>query len=180
MRVGILCLFFFVVFAIAFLFSGDTATTIIAGEDSVGSWMSGVLLIISAAVSANAASVRKPYPWLLFTIFFALLAVDENFMIHEGLKRWIVFSRFEATGEAVYWIGELPVIAGAFVGALVAFVMWRHVDQKARWLIALGVIFGLISVTMDVVAYGVVWEDSCKLIGELAVTSALVWDVQKQ
>jgi len=175
----ILLLFFFLVFAIAFAFIDKSPLLIIGGEDSVGAWMSGTLLIISSTTTAIIASRRGWYPWMIFAVFFILLAIDENFMIHEAIKRHIVFVRYEASGDPVYWIGELPVIIAACIGAFVAWIMWRNVDRNVRWLIAAGVIFGSISVTMDVVAFGILLEDSCKLIGELAVASALVWEVQK-
>jgi hypothetical protein len=175
-----LCILFFLVFAFAFAFTDRSPLLIIGGEDSVGSWMSGTLLIISSTTTAIIASKRGWFPWIIFSLFFFLLAIDENFMIHEAIKRQIVFVRYEASGDPVYWIGELPVIIAACIGAVVAWVMWKNVDRQVRWLIITGVFFGAISVTMDVVAFGVLWEDSCKLIGELAVASALVWNVQKQ
>src|ERR1041385_7841820 len=129
MGVGLLCLFFFLVFAIAFGFSDLTPVMIIGGEDSVGSWMSGVLLIISATITAIAVLKRGWWPWMIFTIFFILLAVDENFMIHEAIKRHIVFTTFESTKHPVYWKGELPVIFAACNGFVVAWIMWKNIDR---------------------------------------------------
>jgi hypothetical protein len=177
--VVLLCTFFFLVFAIAFLFGNLTPTLIIGGEDSVGSWMSGVLLVISATTTAIMASKRGWWPWMIFSVFFILLAVDENFMIHEAIKRHIVFTTFESTDHPVYWKGELPVIFAACNGLLVAWIMWKHIDKSVRWMVVTGVIFGTTSVIIDVLSAGVLWEDSCKLIGELSVTSALVWNTQK-
>ncbi|MEI9918874.1 MAG: hypothetical protein WDO14_08720 [Bacteroidota bacterium] len=178
--VSILCLFFFLVLAIAFVSSDLSATMIIGGENSVGEWMSGVLLVISATVTAVDALRRGWRPWMIFSLFFILLAVDENFMIHEAIKRHIVFSSFEKTNHPIYWIGELPVILAACFGAVVAWMLWKNIDKGIRWLIPAGVIFEIASVTIDVMSAGVLWEDSLKLIGELCVTSALGYDVQKQ
>lgn len=177
--IGILSLFFCLVFAIAFTFTKDPFPLVIAGENSVGAWVSEVLLIISATTTAIIASKRGWYPWIVFSLFFILLAVDEHFMIHESLKMQLVFVAYEATSKPTYWLGELPVIVAACLGLVVAWIMWKHSDRQARWLIIVGVAFGTISVIIDVLAAGVLWEDLCKLIGELAVTSALVWDVQK-
>jgi len=176
--VAILCLFFFLVFAIAFLFSNRSPTMIIGGENSVGSWISGVLLVISATATAIIASKFGWWPWLIFTVFFVLLAVDENFMIHEAIKRQIIFTSFERTNSPGYWRGELPVIFAACNGLVVAWIMWKSIDRNVRWLIVAGVIFGTTSVTIDVISAGVLWEDSFKLISELFIASALVWHVQ--
>jgi len=174
----LLCSFFFLVFSIALSWDSSPAVLIIGGEDSVGSWMSGVLLVISSTLSAVIASKRGWYPWILFSLFFILLAVDENFMIHEAIKRWIIFSNFEKTNEPVYWIGEIPVVAAAFFGAAVAWVMWRRVDARFRWLIIAGATFGSLSVTIDIFSMGVIWEDSFKSIGELAVACAMVMEFE--
>lgn len=151
---------------------------IFAGEDSVGSWMSGVLLIISSTVAAAVALRRGWYPWFPFAIFFLLLAVDENFMIHEAMKRSIVFVTYERTNHAIYWMGELPVVVAAGIGAAVAWVLSRNIDRTLRWLIGIGVLFGSCSVVIDILSVGVFWEDSCKLAGELAVTCALVEELE--
>jgi hypothetical protein len=178
--VAILCIFFSLFFAIAFLFSDLTLTMIVGGEDSAGSWMSGVLLTISATITAIIASKRGWWPWMMFSMFFILLAVDENFMIHEAIKRHIVFTTFESTNHPDYWKGELPVIFAACNGLVVAWIMWRNVDNRVRWLVVSGVIFGTTSVTIDVLSAGVLWEDSCKLIGELCVACALAWEVSRE
>src|SRR4051812_33029985 len=108
-----LCSFFSLIFSIALSWDNTPAVLIIGGENSVGSWMSGVLLVISSTLSAVIASKRRWYPWILFSVFFMLLAIDENFMIHEAIKRRIIFSNFERTNDAVYWIGEIPVVMAA-------------------------------------------------------------------
>jgi hypothetical protein len=152
---------------------------LIAGENSIGAWLSGAFLIISSTITAVIASRRGWYPWIPFTIFFMLLAIDEKFMIHEAIKRKIVFSNFGKTSEPVYWIGEIPVILAACVGAVVAWILWKNVSRY-HWLIAAGVIFGIASVTFDVLTLGVLWEDSFKLIGEMAICSVLVIELNHQ
>lgn len=169
----ILCIFFLLLFGIALAF-GSSPVAVIAGEKSVGSWMSGVLLIISSTTTVFIALKRGWYPWAVFAMFFMLLAIDENFMIHEAMKRMLVFTRYEATNQPVYWVGEIPVIIAAVAGAGVAWVMSRHVNRDLRWLIATGVLFGSASVIIDVFSIGVLWEDCLKLIAELSVTCALV------
>jgi hypothetical protein len=176
----ILCSFFSLVFSIAFCWSSLPAVLIIGGEDSIGSWMSGVLLVISSTLSGVIASKRTWYPWILLSLFFMLLAIDENFMIHEAIKRWIIFSNFETTHEPVYWIGEIPVVIAACFGAVVAWIMWRNADQRFRWLIIAGALSGAASVTIDVLSMGVIWEDSFKLLGELAITSLLTLEFQNK
>lgn len=174
---SILFIFFVVLFGISLAF-GSSFVSVIAGEDSVGSWMSGVLLVISSITTAFIASKRGWYPWAVFATFFMLLAIDENFMIHEAMKRMLVFTRYEATDHPVYWVGELPVMIAALIGAFVARIMSRNINRDLRWLIAGGVIFGTASVIIDVLTMGVLWEDGFKLIAELAVTCALVTEAQ--
>lgn len=176
----LLCSFFFIVFSAALWWSNLPAVLIIGGEDSVGSWMSGVLLVISSTLSAVIASMRRWYPWTLFSIFFMLLAIDENFMIHEAIKRWIIFTNFEKTNEPVYWIGEIPVVLAACFGIAIAWVLWKHTAGNVRWLIVAGGLFGAASVAIDVASSGIIWEDSFKLLGELSITNLLVLEFQNK
>lgn len=150
----------------------------LVGEDSVGEWLSGALLIMSSTIAAIIASKRGWSPWAVFSVFFFLLAIDENFMIHEAIKRTIVFTSYEQTNQPVYWIGEIPVIIVACIGAIVAWIMWKNINKKFRWLIIVGVVFGTLSVIFDVLSLGVTWEDRFKLLGELAVACSLATEVQ--
>lgn len=172
-----ICSFFFLVFGIS-LFAPVSPVRIIAGENSVGSWMSGVLLVISSTACAIISMRRGWYPWTLLSTFFILLAIDENFLIHESLKRKIVFVTYEQTNQAIYWLGELPVIGMAVVGMIVAWILWKHLQLSIRWLIPLGAFFGICSVTIDVLGLGVLLEDSLKLFAELAVACALVTELE--
>jgi hypothetical protein len=173
-----LWLFFILSFLIPLVFFPNAPQQIIAGEDSVGTWMSGVLLIISATVCSLIATNRKWCPWLLFTLFFIALAIDERFMLHEAIKRTLVFTSYDHSGKSNNIVGEIPVIAGACIGVIVAIMLWRSVHASVRWFIIAGAMLGTASVVIDVMAVGVLWEDSLKLLAELMVTSALMVSTQ--
>jgi hypothetical protein len=177
--VGILCGFFILVFGFAFFFSRESITYIVAGEDSVGSWMSGTLLTMCATITGIIAMKRKWYPWLIFTIFFIALAIDENFMIHEAMKRTLVFTNYEQTGKPNDWIGEIPIIVASLFGALIASILWTNLDNSIKWIIPMAAALGSASVVMDVMAVGVLWEDLLKLIAELLVTCALILELKR-
>jgi hypothetical protein len=92
-------------------------------------------------------------------------------MYHEKLKEWILFS----SPESSRWFYELPVVLGAVMGAIVAFVMWQNSpNTMSRILVVVAVAFGCASVAIDVFAAGVLWEECCKLAGEMLVASALI------
>ncbi len=175
----LVCVLFVLVFGTASVLQ-TTPVRVFAGENSVGSWMSGVLLVISATTTAVLALRRGAYPWFLFTVFFMLLAIDENFMIHEAMKRSLVFVSYERTRDAAYWLGELPVMIGGAIGVIAAWMMAKHLAGNIRWLVGVGVLFGSASIVIDILSWGVLWEDILKLLGELAVTCALVTELEME
>ncbi len=176
--VVVLSLFFLLVLGIAFIFRSDDPVGVVAGEDSVGTWMSGVLLTISATICGLLSMKRSWYPWMIFCVFFMLLAIDEDFMIHESMKRWIIFSGYNQPKDPEYWMGEIPVVLGAVLGAVIASILWKNLNGTIRWLVPLAVLLGIASVVIDVMAAGALWEDSFKLLAEWAITSALVAEIR--
>jgi hypothetical protein len=173
---GILCLFLAVVFTVAFVNNRYYPANVIAGESSVGTWASGVLLVISATISLIFGMRRGWFPWSVVAIFFLVLALDERFMLHEGAKHRILF-HYGLDPSRQHLVAELPVIAGALLGTLVAFILWRHIRRTARMLLVGAIVLGLASVTIDVFALGVLWEDSFKVFAELLVVCALLMEV---
>ena len=170
-----LCAFFVATILVGWIYNDLGIVRVVGGENSVGSWLSGVLLVISATTSGFMSVERKKYVWLLACLFFLTLAIDENFMLHEYAKRTIVFTDYNNTTDSGNELrGEIPVMIGALIGAFAAYVLWRITDRRYRWLIPIGVLLGTASVVMDIFKVGVLWEDSCKLLGELAVTCCLV------
>jgi hypothetical protein len=168
---GMLCSFFIAVFAIAFALNRYFPMLVIAGESSVGTWMSGALLMICATLCLVLGMREGWWPWTLITVFF-LLALDERFMFHEHLKELIIFSHPET--KLALWIYELPVISGALVGVIVVVILWRYLHGAARILLVIATALGTASVVIDVLAAGVFWEECSKLIGELSVVFALL------
>lgn len=166
----LLCSFFIAVFAIALSLNPYFPMLVFAGEDSVGTWMSGAILVFIAALCLFISMTRHWYPWILLSIFFLVLALDERFMFHERIKEWIIFS----SGTTSRWLYELPVILGAGIGMFAAFILWRHVPVKSRGLLVAAVVFGLASVVIDVLAAGILWEECFKLSAELLVACTLL------
>jgi hypothetical protein len=168
-----LCGFLAVVLAIAFLNHRYSPVSVVAGEDSVGTWASGMLLVVSATISLT-RGFRLPWPAV--ALFFLVLALDERFMFHESLKaRLIMQYKLDPLHPGL--VAELPVMVGALVGAIVSLILWRRFQKTGKILIAIAVIFGLSSVVIDVFSFGVFWEDIFKLIAELAVACAFLSEV---
>jgi hypothetical protein len=165
----VLCAFFILTFAVALYVNPHFPMLVLAGEESVGTWMSGVLLIICASFSLMRLARSGWHPWFLVSAFFFLLGADERFMFHERMKESIIFSQAHAP-RLLY---ELPVIGAAGVGVLVAWALWKHLT-KARWFLIASVLFGSASVVFDVFSLGLFWEECFKLIAELSLACAMM------
>lgn len=165
-----LIVFFIFVFAISFAVNSHYPIQVIAGESSVGTWMSGVLLIISATTSVIMGMRQGRLLWFLIAGFFMVLAVDERFMFHEQLKEQIIFS-FATTTR---WVYELPVMAGSCIGAFITFLLWQNLKGISKLLLLVASLLGCASVVIDVLAGGVFWEECFKLLAELLVACVLL------
>lgn len=174
---GLLCAFFVLVLFVALASNHYYPVLIIAGESSVGAWMSGVLLVVSATVALIIGVRRGGFPWFLISAFFFVLALDERFMFHERMKEYIIF-HFTHNFVRSRFINELPVITAAGVGAFVSFILWRHLHGKSRILLLCAAVLGIASVTFDVLAAGVLWEECFKLLAELSIACALLREVE--
>jgi hypothetical protein len=168
--VGLVCLFFILVFAVAFAYQPHYPMLVLTGESSVGTWMSGALLLISATIALIIGMREGWFPWYIVTVFFFVLALDERFMFHERLKAHIIFS----IPAASRWLYELPVMLGACVGAVATVVLWRVLAGGARVALACATALGIASVSIDILAAGVFWEECFKLVAELFVVCALL------
>ena len=170
----LLCSFFIVVFVVAFAQNRHYPMLVIAGEDSVGTWMSGVLLIVCATTSISIGIRQSKAVWFLLALFFLILACDERFMFHEQLKEKIVFF-FGSTRGVSRWVAELPVLIGAVIGVFVSHFLWQLLTGKSRLLLVLAAVFGTASVIIDVLSSGVLFEECFKLAGELAIACGLLF-----
>lgn len=168
--------FLAIVFIVAFLNQSPYVARVIAGESSVSTWVSGMLLVMSATISLIFAIRRSWFPWSLLTLFFLVLALDERFMFHEDLKNRIIFHySLDPSKQSI--VAELPVILGAIAGLFVVFVLWQRLSRKGKSLIAGAAVVGTVSVVVDVFALGVLLEDSFKVFAELLLVSALLTEV---
>jgi hypothetical protein len=169
---AVLCLFFISVFTIAFIFHPHYPLLVIAGESSVGTWMSGVLLITCAIISLLIGMKGSWWPWLPTTLFFFLLALDERFMFHEQLKERLVFSYHPTFGTS-HLFYEIPVMVGALFGGLMTYLLWQHL-RNCRPLLLSAALLGTLSVVFDITSASVLLEECFKLLGELMLAVALV------
>jgi hypothetical protein len=174
--IGIVFAFFVVVIGISFIFTPHYTVTVISGESSVGTWMSGIFLVTAAVLTLVFGMQKGWFPWIFFFIFFMVLALDERFMFHEKLKEKIIFN-FVSISESWRWIYELPVYIGSFVGAIIAMLLWRFLRRSGKILLLCSIILGSFSVLIDILSAGVFIEDSLKLLAEFCLTSALIGEV---
>jgi hypothetical protein len=165
----VLCAFFILSFALAVNRNPYFPMLVLAGEDSVGTWMSGVLLIICAVMSLMQLKHAGWYPWLFISAFFFLLAADERFMFHERMKDSIIFSN----PHAPLLLYELPVISAACVGGVVGWLLWKHLT-RARLFLIVAIVLGSASVVFDVLSLGLFWEECFKLTAELLLACMMM------
>jgi hypothetical protein len=116
---------------------------------------------------------RGLIPWSLFAFSFALLALDERFMFHEQLKFRLQF-HFPGWVRFGAWIYESPVLMAGCGGLILAISLYRHLQGRARLLLAIAVCLGAVSVAIDVSHTGAFWEDACKLLAEFSLVVALL------
>lgn len=145
----------------------------IAGEDSVLTWLSGVLLAVGAALTMVLGTKTSKFNWFVVTIFFLLLAADERFMFHERVTTKLTHLYHQDLGltSPLY---QMPVFAGACMGIFVSLFLWKQMNGRDRILLSTGVIFGTLSLMFDVFSLGVVWEELLKLVAEFFVIIVLL------
>ena len=106
------------------------------------SWLSGALLLANAAVALS-LTLSGSVPRSLGTILcaaLALLAVDEQFQLHERLQDSFIAGRF----------GRAPTVVVAIGGIIVAVALIRATKSSAvRGLIASGLAIGLFAIWVD-------------------------------
>jgi hypothetical protein len=162
--------FISVVFGIALLINPNYPRLVFAGESSVATWMSGVLLVICGSLSLVLAGKRGRLPWLAIATFFFVLAIDERFMIHEYVKQRLVF----AYADSSWFVREAAVITGSLIGGIVAFILWRQLSPVGQSLLSGAVILGTVSVVIDIADAGVLWEEFAKVLAEVLITTTLL------
>jgi hypothetical protein len=164
---------FVVTMACAFYYFRYFPVLAVATEESPGTWLSVVLLSCSAGLALVLTMHRGWFPWSIVAVFLFLLAADEHFMLHERAKQTLTFS----VDEPVLLIREVPVFIGATIGALISWALWRQLTAAARVLLLAAVLFGIISVTLDVIGTSAMWEETLKLVAELSFTCCLLVEV---
>jgi hypothetical protein len=166
-------LFFAIVVIVAFVTNKYYPVRAIAGEDSVGTWLSGVLLVMAMTLSLVAGKRRGALLWYMAALFFLLCAADEHFMFHEQFKERLIFA-FTGAGSGSGLLFELPILAGAAAGIAMTALLWPTIRRNGRVLLAGAAAFGGLSVVIDVLGQGVFIEDCCKLAAELLIVLLLI------
>lgn len=174
--IGFVCAFLTVVFAAAFIYNPRYPSQVIAGESSVATWASGMLLVMSATIALVFAVRRGWMPWTIVALFFLLLGLDERFMFHERMKSKIIFRySIDPTQQSI--VAELPVLIGTLAGIMIALTLWRRLSGKGKMFLLSAAVLGTVSVVFDVLALGVLPEDSFKVFAELLIVCALLTEV---
>jgi len=176
--ITVLIVFFLIVLAVSLYASRPFYPLALAGESSVGTWLSGVLLVLSAAFCLIIGLRQKTVLWFGTTAFLLLLALDERFMFHEQMKERLVFIFHSALNAP--WLCELPVLFASAVGVCISFLLWKEFTATNRVLLGFTVGLGLVSVAFDVWAAGVLIEECAKLFAELILSCALVRQVETE
>lgn len=109
-------------------------------EWGIPSLFSGVLLLFNAGLFATAwmatkASANRSRMWLLLSLFFVFLAIDEVFSIHEQL---IVPMREQMTAAAAIdyaWV--VPYGAAVVLIGFAFFHVWRRQTKRVRALLGI-------------------------------------------
>ena len=138
-------------------------------ESSAGTWVSSMLLVAGATTALLIASqMQKRTLWVILAGMLFLLAADERFMIHEYLKKVILFTLFEGNWKRMGKADEIPVVLAAVSGGILSFRLFRiRQTVTARLLLGCAVILGITSVVIDVLCLSPVTEEICKLVAEL-------------
>lgn len=117
----------------------------VAREQNFPTWFNVSLLLLAAvmaavaALLARAASDRAALPWLVLSIIWAGLSLDDMTSLHERLAP---FGRQIGGGSGLTYAAWLvPGLAFAGVVVVAVALLFRHVGRRARALLALGLSF---------------------------------------
>lgn len=145
-------------------------------ESSAGTWISSMLLVAGATIALLISSLaQKRTLWLFLAVILFLLAADERFMIHEYLKKVILFNVFDGDWKRMGMIDEIPVVLAAVSGGVLSFWLFR-IRQSAvqSLLLACAVSSGAASVILDVFRIIPVAEEIFKHAAELVFVIWLI------
>lgn len=132
----------------------------VAREWSPMTWMQSVLMVLSAFLAATVAAQawlagrtrRDLLPFLLLTVGFGWLALDERFTIHERLRDNILAPR-DIRIPFLPWVGpgDFLLLGYAIAGLIVLRLVLRALaaDRRARGLFLAGVALAALVVGVD-------------------------------
>jgi len=152
-------------------------------DQSPAAWLSSAQLLVLAFLSARLGLDRTLEPglsiWL--TIAIAMLALDEQFMLHEywkyGCTNWI-----EACSQS--WIRELPMICVALFGAISLTYLGLSVhDQLFRNILYASLGVGLLALCVDLFSVPIFltpFEEALEVFSEALFIGALLIAVPNQ
>lgn len=156
----------------------DSALGGLSGEQSIGTWLSELLLAISIGIIICISVQRQRWIWGILALFFLVVAVDERFMIHEQMKQWIILSSHSRLGISSLK-KEIAVILGAIIGGGVILCMVVQMSRKNSLFILIAAFWGIVSVVLDIINIWVFYEDASKLLAELFLVLGLLGEIVK-
>lgn len=145
-------------------------------DDSPVSWLSSALLVATATLAGKLTSDRvfKPKTGTILTLAMLVLALDEQFQLHERFKfglapHW--------GGERWPWIGDVPTLLVGVGGLLFLVRFWFQIRrQSARVLMFAAVAIGCFALWVDLAAPPsilTVLEEGFEVLAEALFLSAL-------
>jgi hypothetical protein len=120
-----------------------------ASDLSPAAWLSSAQLLGAAllAVRLSIDRLLPQYLGALLAIALWLLALDEQFMLHEqwkyGCQAWLKACSY-------LWVRELPIILVALLGTVFLRKLWQlKIDIEFRFLVAASLAVGLFAIYID-------------------------------
>jgi predicted permease len=115
------------------------------GEQSLPTWFSSGLLLLSGALCAlvawglRRARERDVWHWAGLALIFLVLSLDEQAAMHEQLNR---LRELLDTGGVLYFAWVLPAALGLLLFGALYLRFWLRLPARTRWLLALaGVVY---------------------------------------
>jgi hypothetical protein len=171
-----------------FTTDGQVAAFDLDHEGSIASWFSITLLflcgsttlLIRALRHAAGCSSRERRVWLLVSLLWFCMSLDEGASLHEGFKEAVAKlagSRLFGDGS-IYWAVPYFMLLSA-AGLFLLGKTWRNLPSIVC-LLSAGIAYGLAAVgQLDLILAGrpilETWlEESCEMLGDLCILFCLL------
>jgi hypothetical protein len=149
-------------------------------DDSRVSWLSSALLMGNAILAFKLTLDRALPRWLGFgsTCALLLLAVDEQFMLHERYKHMRLLQLSSSHAVLASWLADVPIILVALGGIAFVWMLSRGIPGRAaKNLLRVAVALGVFAVWIDVghpPAWLALFEEAYEVLAESLFLSGLL------